>query len=629
MNGLANIGPARAAFRAALFPRERLTPGEWAEKHRVLSTEESDEPGPYTFDRTPYWRGPCDAIATDIEELVCLKGAQVGWSELCRNVMGYWIDCDPGACLVLMPDQKAAEDFRFERLAPLMKYTPAIAQHVSTKRKDNTKHRIKLDTMSVFMAWAGSKTGVKSRPIRYLVNEEPDEFPPFSSTGGDPLAKAEKRLTVAQSKGRSRRLTGGTPTTRRGNVWKRWEQCTAKLHFWVPCPHCNGFQELHWKSVKWPDLKGSVPDRIKRAEKIKAENLAYFECEHCQKSIHDHHKPPMLMRGVWASEDQAVTRDGRIVGQPVTAKRVGYFLPSTYSPWVTFSQLAEEWLLAQGDVQQLCDFVNQRLAQPFEEQREKSEPDFIREKVQARTVNGWEKLAESPAPRIIPTWAQRLFATSDTQGNSEQDGHFWWTIRAWGYGYRSQLIDFGNAATKDELLQTCLQRGFQFGSQAVTPQYLLIDTGGPRWSEVYQLAQADGRIKPTKGASKSNLSVVTESPQNSHKIVLWNVDTEQAKDLLHRLIHDPDRAKWMPHNEINGDYAAQMCSEAKVFDPQKNREEWVEIVQNNNHLWDCEVLQVAAAWKFGMGIPAPPEQVVAQPQSEPTSNPLTAHRGRW
>ncbi len=100
--------------------------------------------------------------------------------------------------------------------------------------------------------------------------------------------------------------------------------------------------------------------------------------------------------------------------------------------------------------------------------------------------------------------------------------------------------------------------------------------------------------------------MVTERPQKNHRVVLWEVDTEQAKDLLHRLVHDADRTKWMPHNAVNPDYCSQMCAESKVFDPQQNRETWVEVVKNNNHLWDCEALQAAVAWRMGAGMPEPP-----------------------
>jgi hypothetical protein len=199
-----------------------------------------------------------------------------------------------------------------------------------------------------------------------------------------------------------------------------------------------------------------------------------------------------------------------------------------------------------------------------------------------------------------------LIATADTQGTDESTGYFWYVVRAWGYDYRSQLVDFGVAASKAELIQRTLGRSFPIeGTAAVQRRRsgLWPDSGGPRWSEVYQIAQSDPRIHPTKGSAHKRTWMVDERPQKKHGVVLWEIDTEQSKDLLHRLIHDPDRTLWLPHNEINDDYCRQMCSESKVFNPTLKREEWVEIVKNNNHLWDCEQMQAAVAWRLGCGTP--------------------------
>lgn len=597
VTGLKTTATARRKFFDALHPRERWTPSEWAERCRVLSPEESSEPGPYSFDRTPYWRFLLDKIvAAGVEEVVCLKGAQIGWSDLCRNYVGYCVDLDPGPAMFLLPDQKSAEDFREERIEPLIQNTEAVKRHVSSRAWDSTKHRIKFDTMSLFFVWAGSKTGTKSRPIRYLVCEEPDEFPAFSSTGGDPLAKAEKRLTTFRDKGRARSLIGGTPTTRMGNVWKRWELCPVRYHYWVPCPHCNGYQLLLWKQVKWPELAEET-DRAKRAERVEREGLASYECEHCKGAIRDHHKPRMLRRGMWASEDQAVTADGRVVGPEPKGKRIGFKVSGLYSPWVTFGLLAKEWIEAQGDPNALCDFVNQRLAEPFEEQRAKTEPAFIQEKAAGE-------------PLVVPKWARAVISTADTQGADERSGYFWYTIRAWGYGYRSKLLDFGVCTTKQELKQRCLDRPLQVeeGRGQVTPSMLLVDSGGPRWNEVYQLAQSDPRIHPTKGAKDRRTWMVEERPQRQHGVVLWMIDTEQSKDLLHSLIHDQDRGKWVPHAAVNADYCQQLCSETKIFDPTLNREIWTNPGGRPNHLWDCEHQQCAAAWRLGCGAPEPEPQ---------------------
>jgi phage terminase large subunit GpA-like protein len=587
----------------------------------VLSAEESSEPGPYSLDRTPYWRFVLD-LAGDplVEEVVCLKGAQIGWSEVCRNVFGYWVDLDPGPTMILMPDQKSAEDFKAERIDPLVANTPSVRRHLTSRAWDDTKHRIRFDTMSAFFVWAGSKSGTKSRPIRRLICEEPDEYPPFSSTGGDPLSKAEKRLTTFRDKGRAKILLGGTPTTRLGNTWKRWEMCAVRYHQWVPCPHCNGFQLLQWKQVKWPAADNGE-DRARHAERVRGVGLAYYECEHCKRRIDDHHKPRMLKRGVWASEDQVVTQDGRVAGPAKAAKRIGVKISGLYSPWVLFGQLASEWIEAQGDVQALADFINQRLAEPFEEQRSKTEPNFITEKAKG-----------GGPPLIVPKWARVLIATADTQGTDEPSGYFWYAIRAWGYDYRSQLVDYGVCSSKEELKQRCLDTPFQVDKGGfASPNGLWIDSGGPRWNEIYQFAFTDQRIHPTKGSAHKRTWVVDEKPQKRHNVVLWEIDTEQSKDLLHRLIHDPDRGKWLPHNAINDDYSRQMCAESKVFNPTMRREEWVEIVKNNNHLWDCEHMQAAIAWRMRCGMPDPAAGQ-APPESGGELKPaewMNKGRGKW
>ena len=581
---------------------------------------------------TPYWRFVCDLAANPIvEEIVCIKGAQVGWSEVCRNLMGYWIDLDPGPVMVLMPDQKSAEDFRDERVEPLMRNTPAVKRHVTQRVWDSTKHRIKFDTCSVFFVWAGSKTGTKSKPIRRLICEEPDEYPPFSSTGGDPLSKAEKRLTTYRATGRSTLLLGGTPTRRQGNTWKRWELCAARYHIWLPCPHCGKYQVLRWKQVKWPDV--GETDLRKRAERIKVGNLAYYECEHCVQPIYDHQKPRMLRRGVWATEDEVVLEDGRVVGPTVEARRVGVSVPSLYSPDLTFGELAAEFLEAQGDPNALADFVNQRLAEPFEEQRAKTEPTIIAAKAK-----------DGPQAMLFPKWATHLIATADTQGVDEKTGYFWYVIRAWAPGFKSQLVDHGVCHSKPELIERCLDRPIpaEVGG-TVLPQGLFPDANGPRLNEVYQLSQGDPRIHPCRGAAKATTWMVQERPQKAHDVVLWLIDTEQSKDLLHQLIHDPDPTRWMPNRDVidhvrlkdgapfdavatSSIYCSQMAAESKVFDPRLNRETWVEIVKNNNHLYDCEHMQCAVAWRWGLGAPLPAvdEDAVDEKPKAPAE-----HQGSW
>ena len=584
-----------AQRRAWKWP-DNITVSEWAQANRMLPSHVTAEPGPWRNERTPYLAGIMDAIhEAGCEEVIVLKAAQVGFSEGLRNTIGYWIDHEPGPCLIVMPDQKSAEELIDERIKPLLEFTPAVARHVGVRAWDVKKASIKLDTMSIYIGWAGSSQALKSRPIRYLLLEEPDEYPHVSGAGGDPISKAMKRVTTYSAKGRARVIIGGTPTSRAGNTWKAWESCGDQRHYWVPCPHCGTYQRLIWTNVKYVErIDGE--ERQKHAARILDNHGAWYECCKCTGKILDSQKTAMLNLGMWAGSDQVVSPDGRIVGTASKrTRRIGFSLPATYSPWVSFAKLAAEWIEAQGDQQQLADFVNQRLAEPFEEQRAKSEPTLFETKAKG-----------APAPMIVPSWARCLIATADTQGVDEKTGYFWYVIRAWSFAYRSQLIDFGVCHSKEELHERCLVRPIPMeNGQHVTPQILLVDSGGPRWQEVYEFSQSDTRIKPTKGASSRRIAMVTERPQKNHKVVLWEIDPNQSKDHLHRLIHDPDETRWMLHNQVDPDYCRQMCAEAKIFNPSTGGEEWVEIVKNNNHLWDCEAMNAAGAWHFGMGTPEP------------------------
>jgi phage terminase large subunit GpA-like protein len=583
----------QADRRAWKWP-DKLKPSEWAETNRILPGHVTAEPGPWRGARAPYLAGITDAISEPgVEQIVVIKAAQVGFSESLRNLLGFFIDHDPGPCLIVMPDQKSAEDLIEERVKPLLEYTPAVKRHVSVRAWDVKKTSIRLDTMSIYMGWSGSSQSLASRPIRYLFIDEPDNYQSITSGGADPISQAMKRVTTYLAKGRARVIIGGTPKTRLHNISNLWEACSDQRHYYCPCPHCGHFQPLAWKSVKYaPAIDGET--RKAHASRILDTGAAWFDCQNqnCGGRITDEQKLNMLARGLWVGSDQVVTPDGRLAGPDrKRSRRIGFHLPATYSPWVKFAQLASEWIEAQGNTPALCDFVNQRLGEPFEEQRAKVEPSMIAEKAKG-----------APEPMNVPAWARLLIATADTQGNNEKDGYFWYVIRAWGYDYRSQLIDYGVCHSKEELTQRCLSRPIPAeGRGNVVPQMLVIDSGGPRWSEIYQLAQSDPRIHPSKGAAKGRQWMVDEKPQKKHAVVLWLIDTDQSKDLLHRLINDPDRSKWLPHNQINDDYCRQMCAESKIYNPTDRREEWVEIVKNNNHILDCydDVMEVLthAGWK--------------------------------
>jgi phage terminase large subunit GpA-like protein len=557
-------------------------------------------PGPWKNERTPYLVGIMDAAAEEgVEQVVFLKAVQVGFSESLRNNIGYWIDHDPGPALLVMPSEQSAKELVDERIRPLLTETPRLKAYVSDDRTDNKVHHTRLASMSIFIGWAGSPQALASRPIRYIVFDEVDKYPPFAGKEADPISLGLKRLTTYGS--RSKAIIGSTPTTRVGAIWTAWERCTQRRYFHVPCPKCGHRQPLKWSQVRWPE-RHDGESRQDQAERVEAAGDARYHCEQCDAGWTNDDKNKAVRLGEWID-------DG---GSP---RRVGFHLNSIYSPWVSLSALAGEWMRAQGDAASLMDFANSRLAEPFEEQASSTKPGLFEDRA---------KLAGPPLK--CPDWTQAVLMSADVQKD-----HLWYVIRAWGAGARSQLLRYGIASSFEEL------RTLAFGGQiagpggvAMTCDYVAIDARY-RTDEVYAFASSDpARIKPVMGSDRLKMPLTQQNVKAYHEVVQYTVNPNYWKDVLHSLIHDDDQTRWVPHSDIGGDYCKQMASEHKVHDPRANNYVWQVVSKGaDNHLWDCETMNTMLANECGLFV-MEPEQVARQASTTPTENDwLAGHSGRW
>ena len=130
---------------------------------------------------------------------------------------------------------------------------------------------------------------------------------------------------------------------------------------------------------------------------------------------------------------------------------------------------------------------------------------------------------------------------------------------------------------------------------------VLVDSGyGVRTSEVYQICLAHNFL-PSKGASRKmsmpwtqqqiNIFEGTRRQRNGESIQLLVFDTAQIKGVLFDMI---EGSSWHLPRDISTDYIQQMTSEEMIAD------KWVlKRGHKDNHLLDCEVLQVLAAMVFG------------------------------
>src|SRR5690348_2485861 len=105
LRGRIGLLRAERRHRARAFAAPpQLTLSQWADAYRVIPPENSPEPGKWRTARTPYLREIMDACCDPaVERVVFKKSAQVGWTEVVNNIIGFHIHQLPSPILVLQP----------------------------------------------------------------------------------------------------------------------------------------------------------------------------------------------------------------------------------------------------------------------------------------------------------------------------------------------------------------------------------------------------------------------------------------------------------------------------------------------------------------------------------------------
>jgi phage terminase large subunit GpA-like protein len=575
------------AERAAWRLPSKATVSQWADRNRYLDSRTSAAPGRWRTDRTPYLREIMDAFGDHgVREITLMTSSQVGKTESLLNMIGYVIDQDPGPALMVYPRHDDAKGVSYNRIKPMIELSPPLRARIPPLSDDITKTEYRFGHMSLEMAGSNSPADLARRSIKYLFMDELDKFPPFSGREADPVKLAEERTRTFPNR---KRVKCSTPTTRRGYIYREFEK-SDRRRYYVPCPHCGHHQVFRFGgAVKWPD--GST------AEQVSQGRLAWYECEECRGRIEDRHKASMLKAGVWAPDGCTVTRGGMVEGDiPKTAHR-GYWLNCLYSPWLTFSEIAAEFLESKGNPETLMNFVNSWLAELWEEKVEETPAALI----ESRAMD-YAEGSLMPGTVVL------------TGGVDVQKACFYVVIRGWAVGERSWLVRHIRVESWEEVENVLFLTKYPFvssGKPALSVRLACVDSGY-RADEVYDFCRKWREVaRPTKGHDRLagapfRVNEIFKHAQTGRPIpfavTLFHLDTSHYKDKLARLIHaaQNDESHWHIFRGAGQDYIEQMGSEHKIIERNRTTGQGVEVWKQRaaglaNHYWDCETMAVAAA----------------------------------
>lgn len=324
-----------------LAPPPKQTVSEWADAERRLSSEASAEPGRWDTDRAPFQRGIMDAREEDgVKTIVIMSSAQVGKSELILNTIGFHIDRDPAPMLLVQPTLQFAEEFSKDRIAPMLRDTPALQNKVKDPRARDSGNTLLKKNFSgghLTLAGANSPASLAGKPIRIVMCDEVDRFPRSAGSEGDPVKLAQKRTDTFFN---SLTILCSTPTIEGQSRIQEEFEASDQRRFHVPCPLCNEPQILQFSSLKWELDPNGSPVNVR------------YACAHCRAEFDDSQKDWMLLNGKW------------IAGAPFKGI-AGFHISALYSPWKHWVKLVTEYEESKKSAEAEKVFVNTALGETW------------------------------------------------------------------------------------------------------------------------------------------------------------------------------------------------------------------------------------------------------------------------
>lgn len=559
------------AFKLAFKPADKSTPSEWVQKHIRLSTKTSaNKAGRYSLSHTPYLKQIYDDIAnTRVRKIVLKKSAQIGATQFANNVILYYVCNQVFPVLMIMPKKETAQQFCERSLTPTILSCDAVKPYLSGNPDDLKKTDYLFNSCIVRVIGGGSVASLASNPACLCIIDESDKGTDYANQGEAPALELAEDRTISFPNDK-KIIVMSTPTTETTSVVHSQYLLGSQSKYYVACPHCKGEQVLHFDRdrIKWPDdcknEQGEYDlDRIERE--------AYYDCEHCHAHLTETDKIGMVRGGRWKDTNP----------KPFPAEVRSYHISALYSFNITWGGMAKLFLLSKDDNGKLRNFYNSYLGECFEERAATIRKDDIDELV---------KISPDYKRGTLPGKPLAVIMAADTQGDC-----FWYGIEAVYPGGVSAVIDWGQAATFQDLEEVSLRRYPIAGTGEEVGIYkALIDSGGNRTSQVYDFSlKSRYRFIPVVGrTSKQGLFDAYRETTVAHKqynVPLLILDDKRYKDILYiSVIKDKLHTLHFPQ-DVDDELKIQLTSERLVNKPD-NRNRLVAMwVSSNrrNHLGDC------------------------------------------
>lgn len=448
-----------------------------------------------------------------VRVVVIMSCTQVGKTETILNMIGYHVDQDPAPILAVLPTLEIAEAFSKERLAPMLRDTPALQGKVKEPRSRDSGNTLRSKSYPgghLALAGANSPASLSSRPRRILFFDEVDRFPRSAGKEGDPIALGRRR---AQNFWNRKEILASTPTIKGfSRIEDEWN-VSDQRRFFVPCPHCSHLQHLRWAQVRWP---AGQPRKA-----------AYF-CEECGCEWTENQRRAAVRKGHWQA-----TAEGN-------GETAGFHLNQIYSPWVTLGRMAREFLEAKRTPETLKTWINTALGESYEEDAEKVDGHAL-----SARVEDWGDKA--PIEVLVVTCG------CDVQPDRIEVERVGWGVDEQSWSLDHKII-YGDPSGPDvwkELDEYLLTNTVRIDGAVLPVHATAVDTGGHNTQEAYKFVRPRfrRRVYGIKGMGGAGRLVWPKraSKNNKGRINLFLVGVDAAKDAIYARLKITERGPGFCH----------------------------------------------------------------------------------
>jgi Phage terminase large subunit (GpA) len=563
------------AFTRNFCSPPRTFPDVWASRNVKLDSDVAEF---YDPQASPYFIAPLRAIFDNqLKEICIIAPPGTGKTTLIEAMVCYVAACDPGDVLIASKNDVLLSQWLDTRLNRILARCEPLADYLP-RNSDRQKKLLLLRHMFV-MSRAANLASFQQVSVRWAIGDECWQW------DAGLIGYLRKRLHD--------RWNGRTVLlSQAGYAETEWEAVCREgdqfVYLWA-C-QCGKRQPFNFGDLKWE----GVPEKGGEIDWGEMRHTIRLVCPSCGQAYLD---TPENRRTLSSTGDWSMVEHGE------NPTHQTYTIPSMANFRVSWFEIAREFLKAKrawklGDREPFIQWTMQRDSKFW--------ADRMEQDAKRSLVKGDYSWKGYTAGERINNELVRIM-TIDKQASD-----YWVVIRAWRADGTSRLLHFKHVMGGEEELRE-LQQNYRVQDNAVfidsafesTQVYTMCHKFG--WWAILGTGEMSfahpkrDLLGHVRGTEQKLFSQIKHVVIGSIRCRLLHLASERCRDIMARL-RDGNSLLWEVPLDCPKLYVEQIYAELKkeYIDPKTKRStfKWIPI-SKNNHAFDMESVQVAAAILFG------------------------------